>query len=225
MLCWCQGKQREILNRRHILSEHDMKAFPYRLSAVKWNSRIKLPFLVSAKLRIAEIADSPSVHLARGFPCGDWEALCDYRPQVVVGTQSELQLLVEEMGRGGWSLSSVDCAVVVLTYSYTALLDDVFRVTLWQMFGVPVYEMLVGPNNSLIAAECEAHEGWHVQPEADVWAAGHEIVCRVPSRSAVPTGWTGRIESERCACGRASQRLMDLARPTRAFRHELAAIA
>lgn len=202
-----------------------MKQFQYRLSAVKWSSRIKLPFLVSSKVRIAEIAASPSVQLARGFPCGDWQGLCDYRPQILVGTQSELQLLVEEMGRGAWNLNSVDCAVVVLTYSYTTLLDDVFRVTLWQTFGVPVYELLVGPNNCLIAAECEAHEGWHLEPEADVSLAGGEITCRLRSHAPIRTGWTGNLEAEPCACGRSSIRLIDLYRPFQASTRELAAIA
>lgn len=189
---------------------------------MKWTSRIKLPFLVSSKLRIAEVAAVPSVQLARGFPCGEWQALSDYRPQVLVGTQSELQLLVEEMGRGDWALSSVDYAVVVLTYSYNAPLEDVFRVTLWQTFGVPVYELLVGPHNALLAAECEAHEGWHVQPETEVLFSGEEITCRRHSQAPIYTGWTGRVEQQRCACGRDSIRLMDLVRPVR---QKLAAIA
>ena len=115
--------------------------------------------------------------------------------------------------------------MVVLTYSYSALLDDVFRVTVWQTFGVPVYELLVGPNNALIAAECEAHDGWHLEPQTAVFFAGEQITCRVGSHSPVQTGWTGRIELERCACGRDSARLMDLSRPYQPINRKLAAIA
>jgi hypothetical protein len=202
-----------------------MTQFPYRLTAVKWTSRIKLPFLVSSKVRIAEVAAVPSVQLARGFRCGEWQALADYQPQILVGTRSELQLLVEEMGRDAWELNSVDCAVVVLTYSYTAPLDDVFRVMLWQRFGVPIYELLVGPHNTLLAAECEAHEGWHIQPETEVFFAGEEIACRRRSQPPIYTGWIGSIEFQPCACGHKSIRLRDVCRPLPGAFRGLAAIA
>jgi hypothetical protein len=202
-----------------------MKQFPYKLSTAKWHSRIKLPFLISPKLRIAEISAIPTVELARGFPCGKWSELANYRPGVLVGTRSELQLLVEEIQRSHLDLSCVDRAIIVLTYSCSGLLDDVFRVALWQTFGVPVYELLLGPNSTLIAAECEAHEGWHVQPEAEIFFNGDEITCMFHSHAPVHTGWTGRLESETCACGSSSTRLMDLTRIVHSTRRRLAATA
>ena len=129
------------------------------------------------------------------------------------------------MERHKLDLSCVDRAIVVLTYSCSGLLDDVFRVVLWQTFGVPVYELLLGPNSFLIAAECEVHEGWHVQPEAEIFFNGDEVTCLFRSHPPVQTGWTGRLESEPCACGRSSGRLMDLGRLRQAPQRKLAAIA
>lgn len=202
-----------------------MKQFPRKLSAVKWHSRIKLPFLVNGKLRIAETSAVPTIQLARGFARDEWTELAKYRPEVLAGTQSELQLLVEEMERRHLDLSCVDRAIVVLTYSCSGLLDNVFRVALWQTFGVPVYELLLGPNSTLIAAECEAHEGWHIQPEAEIVFNGDEVTCVFRSHSPIHTGWTGRLELEACACGRSSARLIDLARPVQGARRKLAATA
>ncbi len=201
-----------------------MKQFPYKLGGAASHSRIKLPFLVSAKLRIAEISAVPTIQQARGFACGQWAELAGYRPQVLVGTQSELQLLIEQMHRHHLDLSSVDRAIVVLTYTCSGLLDDVSRVSLWQTFGVPVYELLLGPNSTLIAAECEAHEGWHVQPEAEIVFHADEITCLLRPHAPIQTGWTGWLDREACACGRESARLMDLSRPAR-NRRRLAATA
>ncbi|MBV8072839.1 MAG: hypothetical protein JO270_23250 [Acidobacteriaceae bacterium] len=202
-----------------------MKQFSYRLSAVNWHSRIKLPFLVSARVRIAEIATVPTVQIARGFPCGRWDELAAYQPHVLVGTQSELQLVLDEIEKGRLDLSTVDRALVVLTYTCNALLDDVFRVRLWQAFGVPVYELLIGPNSTLMAAECEAHEGWHVQPEAEISFHAGEIRYSFRSNPVVQTGWAGRLEMERCPCGRDSARLVGLERVSRQTQRKFAATA
>jgi hypothetical protein len=119
----------------------------------------------------------------------------------------------------------VDRAIVVLSYTCTALLDDVFRVALWQSFGVPVYELLLGPNSTLIAAECEVHEGWHVQHEAEIVFDADEVMCRLRSHAHIQTGWTGRLTREACPCGRESMRLMDLIRLAPGGRRKLAATA
>ncbi|MBV8550903.1 MAG: hypothetical protein JOY54_06355 [Acidobacteriaceae bacterium] len=186
---------------------------------------MKLPFRVTPKVRIAEISAIPTVEMARGFSYEQWTELPLYRPSVLAGTTSELKLLVEEIERKKLDLSCVDRGITVLTYSCSPLLDDIFRVLLWQTFGVPVYELLVGPNRTLIAAECEAHEGWHVRPSADVSFVDGELMCTFRSCPPVQTGWLGRLEIEPCACGRGSARLMDLVFPMQQTRRKLAATA
>jgi len=186
---------------------------------------MKLPFLFAPKLRIAEVSSSPSVHGAQGFSYERWSELTAYRPNVLVGTASELQLLLESIERLKFDLSCVDYAVAVLTYSSTQLLDDVVRVSLWHAFGVPIHELLVGPNATLLAVECQAHEGWHIEPEVETAFSDGEIVCIIRSNHLVQTGWTGCIEIECCPCGVTSPRWMDLALPCWTTSPKLAATA
>ena len=57
------------------------------------------------------------------------------------------------------------------------------RERLWRAFRVPVFEQIIAPDGELLAAECEAHDGLHI-----------EI-------SGLP--WDGyRLERAACGCGR-----------------------
>lgn len=53
-------------------------------------------------------------------------------------------------------------AAVVFTYGTDSALHDDHRDFLWEAFGVPIFEQCLGPNNELLATECEAHDGLHV---------------------------------------------------------------
>ena len=59
-------------------------------------------------------------------------------------------------------------------------MSDVSRVTLWQGFGVPIFELYLGPDNGLLAAECGAHEGWHLEPGIDCWRYEDELILDSP---------------------------------------------
>jgi hypothetical protein len=79
-------------------------------------------------------------------------------------------------------------AVIVLARPGDALLTNAERDALWRRFGVPVFEQIIGVDGALIAEECEAHDGLHVD------AAGPE--------------WTAyRMELSPCACGKTTPRL------------------
>ena len=55
-------------------------------------------------------------------------------------------------------------------------------------FAVPVFEQIIGPDGELLAAECEAHDGLHIE------------VAGLP--------WEGyRLELAACGCGRKTPRL------------------
>ena len=57
-------------------------------------------------------------------------------------------------------------AAIVLTRGPDSALSDLDRDRLWSAFGVPVFEQCLGPDNELLAAECEAHDGLHVMGTA-----------------------------------------------------------
>jgi hypothetical protein len=79
-------------------------------------------------------------------------------------------------------------AVIALESRGNPPLSTVERVWLWRVFRVPVFEQIVGPDGELLAAECEAHDGLHIE---------------IPGLS-----WDGyRVEMSPCGCGRKTPRL------------------
>ena len=91
---------------------------------------------------------------------------------------------------GGWSeeVAAFAPAAIAATRPGGPLLSASDRERLWQAFHVPVFEQIIGPNGELLAAECEAHDGLHVE---------------VPGLSL--DGY--RLEVAQCGCGRAAPRL------------------
>jgi len=85
-------------------------------------------------------------------------------------------------------------AVFALNYPGAPFLSESERDRLWQMFEVPVYALLLDRDGRLLAYECEAQEGLHVDPDA-VWSPDV-------------------LESAPCECGRPGHRLVLTSLPT-----------
>src|ERR1700761_2758956 len=139
-------------------------------------SRRKLPLLAAANLRIAQLGKRADFDSVRVFRPGEWTSIEAYRPRVLTGTAADLQELAERVELNVIELSSVDHAIFVLTRCGDEPLTDVLRVALWQTFGVPVYELFMSPEGALAAWECEAHEGWHVEPSVTFSVVNEELV-------------------------------------------------
>lgn len=78
-------------------------------------------------------------------------------------------------------------AVIALARPGEALLTSEERDLLWQRFRVPVFEQIVGSEGELLASECEAHDGLHVES---------------------PREWIGyRTDEAPCGCGKTTARL------------------
>jgi hypothetical protein len=60
------------------------------------------------------------------------------------------------------------------------------RDLLWSAYQVPVFEQRLGPDGSVVARECEAHDGLHLY---------------------LPRHFEGEIRTEPCACGRKEPRI------------------
>jgi len=111
--------------------------------------------------------------LVRVFPEGWNERAKRFDPGSIAGPLEQLWNLALD----GWPLEQ---AVVVFTYAGGTGLSRLDRESLWQAFGVPVFEQYLGPNNQLLATECDAHCGMHVvsgcegfDSEYDVCACGN----------------------------------------------------
>jgi hypothetical protein len=194
-----------------------------RLRVQGFNRR-RLPLPAAADLRIAQIGSSAWFEGVKAFPRGAWKDIEAFRPRIMAGSASDLQELAHQTQLRSIELWSVDHAVFVLTSCGDPPLTDVARVVLWQSFGVPVYELLIGPRGTLLASECEAQDGWHVEPGAIFSRRNDELVLEAPGRGRVRTGITGHLDLERCACGREGTRLVGIA-PLSSATRQLAATA
>ena len=112
----------------------------------------------------------------------------------------------------------------VLTDCRDVPLRDTARAVFWQAFSVPVYELLLGGDGSLLAAECEAYEGWHVEKGVTFSSLQGQLWYSTRRGYSGGTGLTGGIEAQPCPCGRSGQRLMNVAIDFQdAVRHRLSA--
>ena len=107
-------------------------------------------------------------------------------------------------------------ALLIRTGLDEGLLSTIDRDGLWQRYGVPMFEHLTGMDGALLAWECESHSGLHVMEENVVFELVQgELLLTSLTDLAQPTlqmrtGWSARIETEPCDCGRHGRRLIGL---------------
>ena len=171
---------------------------------------VKLPFPASPELRLAQLSPGPRFDSVTPFTPKRWFELEAYRPRALAGETADLERLLEQVQFGMLDLTSIDRAVLVLTRYRARPMSDVSRVTLWQGFGVPTFELYLGPDNSLLAAECEAHEGWHLQPGTECWSHDGELILDSGGNYGLRTGLTATVEEAACPCGRTTPRLVNI---------------
>ena len=85
-------------------------------------------------------------------------------------------------------LPALTHALIVCSNPGDPLLSAAERDRLWRAFRVPVFEQIIGPDGELLAAECDAHDGLHVEVPGCAWDEY-------------------RVETAPCACGRKTPRL------------------
>jgi hypothetical protein len=173
-------------------------------------ARVKLPFPASPKLRVAQLSPGPRFDSVSPFTPERWLELEAYRPRVLIGEAAALERLLEQLQLGMLDLACVDRALVVLTHYRARPMSDTSRVALWQGFGLPIFELYLGPDNGLLAAECGAHEGWHLEPGIDCWYHNDELILDSPGNYGLRTGLSATLESAACPCGQTTPRLVNM---------------
>ncbi len=174
--------------------------------------RNRPPFGLRPDVRVAQLSGTPVFDKVVAFARDEWQALESFQPGLLIGHAADLKQLAESVRAGFIDLASVDYAVFVLTACGEPPVDDILRVLLWQSFGVPVYELLVTEDKELLAADCEAQEGWHVQPGVDAMLLDNELVLRTAAGKVSHTGQTAEIAAEACQCGRKTPRILKVER-------------
>jgi hypothetical protein len=114
---------------------------------------------------------------------GGWNGdAAAFAPAAVAGTFEQLR----ELARSG--VSSLTHSVIVLWRAGEPRLSEADRDALWNAFRVPVFEQVIGKSGKRLAAECEAHDGLHI--ESPVLPTENECVEYTP-----------------CPCGRKTPRI------------------
>jgi hypothetical protein len=156
---------------------------------------------------------------------GDWGPRLErYRPEALAAPAGVLRHLAQAAARGRPSVPPPQNALVVFTGVNEDEMDDQDRDLFWEVFQVPLFEQYLGFDGQVVAWECEAHEGLHVEetnavieqspePEGELVLTSLTDLRRPALR--VRTGVAGRIEHSVCECGRKEPRLTGLCRVAR----------
>ena len=172
---------------------------------------VKFPFPLDPRIRLAKLTDPvPQFGTLDPFYPESTIHLEGYRPNMIVGDSSDLITLAEQVGLGTVDLACIDHAIIALTRCGEAPLNDVARVVLWQTFGVPVFEIFISFDLSIIAYECELHEGWHLAPQVVLNNFDGELMLDAPGILGMRTALNGSLTGDKCPCGREGARLLHI---------------
>jgi len=119
---------------------------------------------------------------------GGLEALRADAPEAVVATLPRAIQLADVRLSDPSRVPALSFAIVVLTDISGPALKEHHRDLLWRAFHVPVFEHLRDWDGEVIARECEAHDGLHV--ESPDLPLGRETISILP-----------------CPCGRKTPRI------------------
>jgi hypothetical protein len=118
------------------------------------------------------------------------DAVRAFAPEAVAGTLEQLETLA--------GVVELTHAAIVLRSESDPRLTEAERERLWRAFHVPAFEQMVAADGTLLAAECEAHDGLHIASPRLVTPAD-------------------QIDSSPCPCGRPGARLLSAGRRSRAI--------
>ena len=164
----------------------------------------------------------------------NWTLLTQFRPEAVAASVGMLRMLAKGISSGRGRLPSLKHAMIAFTGPWSGgLLEEEDRDLFWRVFQVPIFEQHLGPDDRVVAWECEAHRGLHLLPTRAVVEDldHHQLLVTSLTDLRRPvvrlrTSLAGSIAADDCPCGETSPKLLELriaAAP--AERNELAAAA
>lgn len=132
--------------------------------------------MIPAVLRLAKFAALFPAQNVRIFPQGWGEEAAHFEPSAIAATIDQIRVL-------GWVLiPSLTHALVVLERPGSPRLTEQDRNAFWRAFRVPIFEQIIGPSGQLLAGECEAHSGLHIE------GSGLHLTRSMVDTSACPCG-------------------------------------
>jgi phenylacetate-coenzyme A ligase PaaK-like adenylate-forming protein len=165
------------------------------------------------------------------FHPGWIEQIRQFGPEAIAAPVSVLKRLAAAASyKGRSSFPTLTRAVVAFTGTEHGTLSTWDRNTLWQAFEVPIFEQCLAPNGSVLAWECEAHEGLHTVEEnaiVEMNSSSELILTSLTDRRhpaiRVVTPLTASFQDGICGCGKSGARITGLT--TQSPKRDLAAFA
>ncbi len=161
-----------------------------------------------------------------------WRGKLGFATEAIAGSQADLAHLAARIQGGEPVPGRGARRLLVYTKLGEPLLNPTLRDRLWQAFELPVFEQLHGFDGELLASECEAHEGLHLETESAIFEVldGELVVTSLLGLRhpllRLRTGLAGAIERRTCPCGDTiSSLLPDARRKPPAFVKQVSAAA
>lgn len=161
-----------------------------------------------------------------GAGLGNLEEIRQFRPEAIAAA-AETLLQLAEAARSGEIVPRRLRAVVVFTGIAQGALSNEDRETFWRIFDAPVFEQCLGPGGSLVAWECDAHEGLHTVEENAIVERGESSELILTSLTArrhpairVVTDFRADLETRTCGCGLPGPLLKGLEKRAGAVRYQ-----
>jgi hypothetical protein len=150
----------------------------------------------------------------------DWERRLElFRPEAIAGPLPVLRMLAASALSGKARIPPLRNAVIAFSRVGEHTMGEADRDLFWRVFQVPVFEQLLGFDGRVIAWECEAHDGLHIDEdhafieEADGTTPEMLLTSltdlRYPALR-VGTELAFHFEHSACGCGRREPRLEGL---------------
>jgi hypothetical protein len=124
----------------------------------------------------------------RIFAQGWNKAANEFRPQAIAGNREQVLALLRT------KIPSLTHALIAVLHPGDARFSPEERERCWEAFGVPLFEQVVGRSGRLLASECEAHDGLHIE-NSGLMLEGCEV------------------DETACGCGRKTPRLKAVVAP------------
>jgi hypothetical protein len=151
----------------------------------KWTKKPALVYPIPpAPLTAVLVAGFRSVGSTRVFANGWSKEALNFAPAAIAATPAQLDALRST------PVPSLKNAIIALVRPGDPNLTEDDRERLWRTFRVPVFEQRIDESCALLAAECEAHDGLHIEAPGLAPREG-EI-----------------LETAPCGCGKTTPRLV-----------------
>ncbi|HZT28311.1 MAG TPA: hypothetical protein VFA33_00400 [Bryobacteraceae bacterium] len=195
------------------------------LARLPWTSYAEY-CLAPGEFENREAPENPRPVLAYPFPPGPAIVFYDGRSalprlsrhQTLAARPEALSAWAHRILRGEIPRPPLEHVILSLAGAWEGHLPETGRDLLWRAFRVPVFEQFLDGDGHVMAAECEAHEGLHIAPEAGIFEVRHGELfltsleaLRHPALR-LGTGFRGEIDPRVCSCGRSTPRLCNLTR-------------